>query len=68
MNKTEDQINVQELHPQIRHATIFEKFNNLEAGEAFVIIYDHDPKPLGYQMAALAWTGCLQLGVFEARP
>ncbi|MDZ7692008.1 MAG: DUF2249 domain-containing protein [Balneolaceae bacterium] len=51
MPDTEQQIDVRKLPPQKKHPTIFETFEQLDVGEAFVIINDHDPKPLGYQLA-----------------
>jgi uncharacterized protein (DUF2249 family) len=38
--------------PAKRHEMIFEAFDALNPGEAFVFINDHDPKPLYYQMEA----------------
>ncbi len=38
--------------PARRHEMVFEAFDELEPGEAFVFINDHDPKPLYYQMEA----------------
>jgi uncharacterized protein (DUF2249 family) len=38
--------------PAKRHDMVFEAFEELEPGEAFVFINDHDPKPLYYQMEA----------------
>jgi uncharacterized protein (DUF2249 family) len=38
--------------PAKRHEMVFEAFDELEPGEAFVFINDHDPKPLYYQMEA----------------
>lgn len=35
--------------PFERHRLIFETFNNLKEGENFILINDHDPKPLYYQ-------------------
>ncbi len=41
------------LHPPAkRHEMVFDAFDDLEPGEAFVFINDHDPKPLYYQMEA----------------
>ena len=53
MPDTEQQLDVRTMPPPERHSTIFETFDKLEEGEAFVIINDHDPRPLGYQMAAI---------------
>jgi uncharacterized protein (DUF2249 family) len=38
--------------PRIRHQLIFETFASLAVGTAFVLVNDHDPKPLYYQLAA----------------
>lgn len=45
-------LDVRQLIPMERHRTIFETFNALPVGDAFVLINDHDPKPLYYQFAA----------------
>ncbi len=45
-------INVPEIEPRLKHATIFQSFDNLEEGESLVIHNDHDPKPLYYQLLA----------------
>lgn len=42
-------LNVTELEPRMKHPTIFNWFDQLEEGGAFVILNDHDPKPLYYQ-------------------
>lgn len=57
MPNTEQQIDIRKLPPQKKHSTIFATFDRLETGEAFVIINDHDPKPLSYQMAAVLGEG-----------
>lgn len=43
---------VPDLLPALKHPTIFKKFDALNEGESFVIINDHDPKPLYYQLLA----------------
>lgn len=45
-------LNVTELEPRLKHPTIFGHFDTLDAGDAFQILNDHDPKPLYYQMIA----------------
>lgn len=35
-----------------RHARIFEAVDALEPGESFVLLNDHDPKPLRFQLEA----------------
>ena len=44
-------LDVRELIPRERHARIFQTFEALEPGQAFVLINDHDPKPLSYQFS-----------------
>lgn len=46
------EIDIRHLIPMQRHATIFEMVDNLQPGDAFVFINDHDPKPLYYQLEA----------------
>src|SRR5215203_881949 len=43
---------VPDLQPALKHPTIFIKFDALKQGESFVIINDHDPKSLYYQLLA----------------
>jgi regulator of cell morphogenesis and NO signaling len=43
-------LDVTRIEPKYKHATIFQHFDDLEAGENFVIDNDHDPKPLYYQL------------------
>jgi uncharacterized protein (DUF2249 family) len=45
-------LDVRSEPPVRRHALIFETFDRLEVGSAFVLVNDHDPKPLYYQLAA----------------
>jgi uncharacterized protein (DUF2249 family) len=47
-----NKFDVRPYPPARRHDMIFEAFDNLKTGEAFVFINDHDPKPLYYQMEA----------------
>lgn len=53
MDDTINQLDVREIAPHKKHSTIFNTYDELEAGEAFIIINDHDPKPLRYQMLAV---------------
>jgi regulator of cell morphogenesis and NO signaling len=43
-------IDVTVIEPRLKHPTIFENFDGLSDGEAFIIHNDHDPKPLYYQL------------------
>ena len=45
-------LDVREIPPRDRHPRIFETFETLNAGEAFDLVNDHDPKPLRYQFEA----------------
>jgi len=46
------QLEVRNEIPARRHEMIFETYHGLGDGEAFVLINDHDPKPLYYQFEA----------------
>src|SRR5688572_22388669 len=43
---------VPSLPPQQKHPAVFQQFDALQDGESFLLINDHDPKPLYYQMIA----------------
>lgn len=49
MEKTLD---VRDMVPKERHPKIFDTFRDLNPGEAFVLINDHEPRPLLYQFQA----------------
>lgn len=52
-SKSNDEpLDVRSLPPMRRHAVIFEKFDALGIGDSFVLVNDHDPKPLRYQLVA----------------
>lgn len=56
-----NEIDVRSLVPAQRHATIFRLVDALSPGAAFVLVNDHDPKPLYYQLEAeypkqFSWT------------
>ena len=42
-------LDVRDVTPRIRHPKIFETFDALAPGASFVLVNDHDPKPLFYQ-------------------
>jgi uncharacterized protein (DUF2249 family) len=55
------EIDVRSLVPAQRHRKIFELINELAIGGTFVLVNDHDPKPLYYQLEAeyphqFSWT------------
>jgi regulator of cell morphogenesis and NO signaling len=45
-------LDVRDLAPRVRHPKIFATFEALRAGESFVLVNDHDPRPLHYQFQA----------------
>ncbi|MGB3536569.1 MAG: DUF2249 domain-containing protein [Mesorhizobium sp.] len=58
---TASEIDVRSLVPAQRHAKIFELVGQLIPGGSFVLVNDHDPKPLYYQLEAehpqqFSWT------------
>jgi uncharacterized protein (DUF2249 family) len=56
-----NEVDVRSLVPAQRHRKIFELVNQLSVGGSFVLVNDHDPKPLYYQLEAeyprqFSWT------------
>jgi uncharacterized protein (DUF2249 family) len=54
-------IDVREITPRERHPLIFQTYDGLLAGTSMLLINDHDPKPLYYQLEAeypqqFSWT------------
>lgn len=54
-------VDVRELPPAQRHQKLFQLVNELAAGRSFILVNDHDPKPLYYQLEAeypkqFSWT------------
>lgn len=45
-------LDVREMAPKDRHPQIFEAFKSLRPGETFILVNDHEPKPLLYQFQA----------------
>ncbi|MCB0977893.1 MAG: DUF2249 domain-containing protein [Acidimicrobiales bacterium] len=52
MSVTDLDLDVRNEIPRRRHELIFETYGKLGKGEGFVLINDHDPKPLYYQFEA----------------
>ncbi|HZH09638.1 MAG TPA: DUF2249 domain-containing protein [Microvirga sp.] len=50
-NVTETIIDVRQIMPRMRHPLIFSTFDQLAPGEAFLLVNDHDPRPLFYQFS-----------------
>ena len=40
------------LPPREKHPTIFRTFDELKSGKAMILVNDHDPRPLRYQLLA----------------
>ncbi len=49
---SDTELDVRTEPPARRHELIFSSYLALPAGTAFVLVNDHDPKPLYYQFAA----------------
>ncbi len=45
-------LDVRVIPPREKHPTIFNTFNALKPGESFILLNDHDPRPLRYQFEA----------------
>lgn len=52
MSQEDIQLDVRSEIPARRHELIFETYHGLSDGNAFVLVNDHDPKPLYYQFEA----------------
>lgn len=46
------ELDVRVIPPREKHPRIFSTFDGLKPGEAMILINDHDPRPLRYQMSA----------------
>ncbi|MGN6618335.1 MAG: iron-sulfur cluster repair di-iron protein [Ilyomonas sp.] len=49
---TIDTLFVPDLQPALKHPTILKKFDDLNNGDSFLLVNDHDPIPLYYEMKA----------------
>lgn len=49
---SQPQLDVRAVPPVERHARIFGIAQALTGGQSFIIVNDHDPRPLRYQMEA----------------
>ncbi|GEN81369.1 DUF2249 domain-containing protein [Actinotalea fermentans] len=52
MSQAEQVLDVRTELPRTRHQLIFSTFDGLADGGAFVLVNDHDPKPLFHQLSA----------------
>lgn len=46
------ELDVRVIPPRDKHPTIFRTFDALKSGQAMILVNDHDPRPLRYQLAA----------------
>lgn len=53
MQQTEQELDVRSLIPIKRHEKLLKLFKELPAGDSFVFINDHDPKPLYYEFRSI---------------
>jgi len=51
-NSTGTVVDVRTIIPRERHPLIFNTFLELAPGQDFILVNDHDPKPLYYQFKA----------------
>lgn len=52
MSAAPTELDVRVHEPKVRHGLIFGTFEALAVGDAFILVNDHDPKPLRYQLEA----------------
>lgn len=45
-------LDIRTIPPMQRHPLIFDQFEALASDESFILVNDHDPKPLYYQFQA----------------
>lgn len=45
-------LDIRPIRPAERHPLIFDQFDGMQAGESFILVNDHNPKPLFYQFQA----------------
>lgn len=49
---TLESLYVPALEPKLKHSTVFKTFDALQTGDSFLLVNDHDPIPLFYEMKA----------------
>jgi uncharacterized protein (DUF2249 family)/hemerythrin-like domain-containing protein len=67
MTAVTGELDARALPPPRRHPEIFRTFDTLGPGEAFVLLNDHEPKPLLYQFQ-IERPGAFDWSVLEAGP
>lgn len=45
-------LDIRPVEPRDRHPMIFARWDNLDPGDGFLLVNDHDPVPLYYQFQA----------------
>ena len=46
------ELDARAIPPRDKHPTIFRTFDSLKPGRSMILINDHDPRPLRYQLVA----------------
>lgn len=46
------ELDVRVIPPRDKHPAIFRAFDDLASGQSLLLVNDHDPRPLRYQLAA----------------
>ena len=46
------ELDVRVIPPRDKHPAIFRAFDDLSSGQSMVLVNDHDPRPLRYQLMA----------------
>lgn len=52
MSATSIELDVRPIPPREKHSSIFRAFDGLSSGQSLVLVNDHDPSPLRYQLLA----------------
>ncbi len=60
-------IDVRQILPAQRHSLIFERLAALDAGDALLLVNDHDPAPLRRQLDT-QWPGQFGYALLESGP
>lgn len=68
MSENELELDVRVIPPIQKHPSIFKTFESLNENEAFILVNDHDPRPVRYQMAALMGADAFHWEYLEEGP
>lgn len=60
-------VNATEYPPPLKHKVIFETFDHLQPSESMLLVNDHDPIPLRYQLQAM-YPGSFEWEYIEQGP